>query len=287
VTVLFNDTNLGAGKSFSRALDAAKGEWIAVVDSDDYIDRTRTAKSLEYARTHPELGVVGTWVHEKYESENRIDEETIAQSWFNRAIDLNDPANWAARNHLCNSSTMVRRSIYQNHGKPDDSLQRTADYEFWTRLLKHGERFGVIHQELTTRRVHSGGVTHGDPDRAFLETSFILCKNVIPLLRERRSIDVWFSVLDWWVNDTRIESLSWARRYFILFNLLNPQDLSNFNSFLNASTSRFQLLRSMANFSSNTSIVRLFRERELFDSLPKARSFFYWLARALTLRLLR
>jgi glycosyltransferase involved in cell wall biosynthesis len=279
VTLLYNETNIGAGESFRRAFAASNGDWIAVVDSDDYINPTRTSRCLEHLAQNTHLQVIGTWVQAIDEFGERTESVSHAERWFNRFVNLDDSRNWIARNHLCNSSTMVRRSLYLKHGLPDYSLERTADYEFWTRLLKSGEHFGIIPEMLTTIRVHSNSVTHGDPVRAFLETSYILCKNIIPMLEKQARLGDWFSVLDWWVNDARVQDLREGQRYFILLTLLKPTHFSNFDKFFKESRKFHRLLRIVANFQPHRRTLSLYQNQNLFDYLPKTDSLLYRVAR--------
>jgi glycosyltransferase involved in cell wall biosynthesis len=44
-----NEQNLGPGATRSRALDAAQGEWIAIVDADDWIAPERLEKLVRFA----------------------------------------------------------------------------------------------------------------------------------------------------------------------------------------------------------------------------------------------
>ncbi|HHP7231035.1 MAG TPA: glycosyltransferase family 2 protein [Xenococcaceae cyanobacterium] len=50
--ILYNQHNLGAGATRNRALRAATGEWIAVLDSDDWYAPERLAKLVQYAESY-------------------------------------------------------------------------------------------------------------------------------------------------------------------------------------------------------------------------------------------
>ena len=52
IRLLRNETNLGAARSRNRALDAAKGEWIALLDADDWFLESRLEELLNAARDH-------------------------------------------------------------------------------------------------------------------------------------------------------------------------------------------------------------------------------------------
>jgi succinoglycan biosynthesis protein ExoO len=52
IRLLRNETNLGAARSRNRALDAAEGEWIALLDADDWFMDSRLEQLLNAAQNH-------------------------------------------------------------------------------------------------------------------------------------------------------------------------------------------------------------------------------------------
>lgn len=50
--LLVNERNLGAGGARNRALNAATGKWVAVLDSDDWFAAERLERLVELAETH-------------------------------------------------------------------------------------------------------------------------------------------------------------------------------------------------------------------------------------------
>jgi glycosyltransferase involved in cell wall biosynthesis len=59
VLVLRNDTNLGPFPSANRALELARGEYIARLDADDIAISDRLERQVRYLDEHPEVFVVG------------------------------------------------------------------------------------------------------------------------------------------------------------------------------------------------------------------------------------
>jgi hypothetical protein len=92
---------------------------------------------------------------------------------------------------------MVRRSLYDEIGGSDPAMVRAPDYELWTRALAHGAKFDVVPLILTYYRLHSGGVTHGDPVETTLELAYSTIRNLAPLAESRTLFDDWASVVDW------------------------------------------------------------------------------------------
>ena len=48
----------GVAPAMNRACELARGEWIARMDSDDWMHPERLAKQLKHAEAHPDLGVI-------------------------------------------------------------------------------------------------------------------------------------------------------------------------------------------------------------------------------------
>ena len=273
-------SSIRSARSFALGLSLTRGEWIANVDSDDYVDPKRTRSCLDFIEKNPELGVVGTWVMAVDPEGERCREHEHVETWFNRSVDLQEPANWIASNFLCNSSTMVRKSLFEKYGTHEQELSRTNDYEFWTRLLVMGVGLGVVQENLTAIRVLPTSVTHGDPIRSFLEISYILSKNVIPLFETHNRAKDWFDAIDWWVNDKRLLSLSQTQILVLLFRLLEPRNISNFDAYLRESTSPLFLLRTAFRFQAKGAALNEFRDFGLFDLLPLKRSMVYFMVKA-------
>ncbi|MDI6852071.1 MAG: glycosyltransferase [Deltaproteobacteria bacterium] len=60
LVLLRNRANIKQGLSRNIAIDAAKGEFIAVIDADDLSLPTRLQKQVEFLVSHPEVDVVGS-----------------------------------------------------------------------------------------------------------------------------------------------------------------------------------------------------------------------------------
>jgi glycosyltransferase involved in cell wall biosynthesis len=62
LVVLANRENLGLTRSINRALAVSRGRYIARQDADDRSLPRRLERQLEFLKSHPRVGLVGTWV---------------------------------------------------------------------------------------------------------------------------------------------------------------------------------------------------------------------------------
>ena len=57
-----NEENLKLIKTLNKGLDLCNGKYIARMDADDISLLTRIEKQVDFLETHPEIGVVGTYI---------------------------------------------------------------------------------------------------------------------------------------------------------------------------------------------------------------------------------
>ncbi|HRH36885.1 MAG TPA: glycosyltransferase [Flavobacteriales bacterium] len=161
VRLLTTTTNGGRPTAANRGYDAARGEFIAVLDADDVMHSDRIKRQVEFLDGHPDVGAVGSSLSvfgEKAEQWNwaSSDEEARGRMLFS------DP--------VCYGTCMLRRSILDEHHLRCDTawLYPGMDYLFLLTLAPH-LRFANIQEPLTLYRVGDHNMRHGrDPllDRA-------------------------------------------------------------------------------------------------------------------------
>lgn len=226
-----NAINLGGARSYNRAVELARGEWLVNLDADDWIAPEKSAIQLAVLTANPGVDIIGTHVSffdgngQPHPAADQFGEHT------NTNKDLNLLDSWIAENRLCRSSTMMRRSTHLRIGLDDPDMVRAPDYELWTRALRLGCRFLVIPEKLTSVRVQSRGVTHGDPVGAALEKAWIGLRNLRP---HAEKISAWPSFekfMDTVACDTNLAGLEAAQRYRLFAALCLEIPLDNFGQF--------------------------------------------------------
>jgi GT2 family glycosyltransferase len=199
IRLIVNDRNLGGAGSYNLAVQAARGEWLVNLDADDWIAPEKSVRQLKAASQNSQLDIIGTWVNlVGPDGMPHPDASLIEPSW-NANYPLNHVDTWIGKNHLCRSSTMVRRAAHLRIGLDDAGMVSAPDYELWTRALANGCRFHIVKEPLTFSRLHPRGVTRADLLRSLLEISFALQKNVVPLI-EGRALWPSFATLLRWVG---------------------------------------------------------------------------------------
>lgn len=124
-----NGQNLGIAHTLNRALDLAKGEYIARMDSDDISLPQRFERQVEFLDAHPEVGVVGTQTR-------TIDDDghLAPQHYWEQST---SPAclvwHLLYATPLCHPSTMMRPACLRAV-KGYDPAYANEDMHLWTKL---------------------------------------------------------------------------------------------------------------------------------------------------------
>ena len=151
--VLLRKTNGGGASALNHGLAAATGEFVAILDADDFYDPERTTAIGAAAASRPDLDIVTTdaWLVRggmrvgTYSSVNpfavRRQRAAILTTCF--------PGGWPA----------VRRERLLEAGGFDESYRVAYDWECWLRLILGGSSVGMVDAPLMTYHVHEGSLS--------------------------------------------------------------------------------------------------------------------------------
>lgn len=145
-----NGRNLGISGSRNRLLDMAKGEYLAVMDHDDFSFPERLEKEAAFLDEHPEVGIVGSLV------ENMADGEVKPRP----ADDVGIKKMLMIHCNLSHSSCMLRRSVLEEHHiRYEAQFSPAEDYALFARLMPVTQ-FAVIQEPLFRYRAWSGNTSN-------------------------------------------------------------------------------------------------------------------------------
>ena len=148
-----NDEHLRISKSRNKALSLARGEYVAVLDSDDvWSDRDKLKKQYEFLERNKDYVLVGGGVIVIDEFGKEI------RRYFNRESDEDIRWKILFQNQFAHSSVMFKRDMALKAGGYDEDLNIGEDYDLWLKLGTLG-KMANIKEYLLKYRVHSGNVT--------------------------------------------------------------------------------------------------------------------------------
>lgn len=185
------ESNKGASFAYNTGLAISKGRFIACLDSDDKFDPNKLDAQRQLLEANPDVDICGTWIKEIYISGEGLSRSaSVAESWFNQPVDLNDPGIWVWQNRLCHSSSVIRRSLHERIGLARTDLRFTPDWDLWIRALALGARLFVIQEPLTFSRQHGGNITHQNPVCAVEEYADITANVLNPYFISQSRFDL-------------------------------------------------------------------------------------------------
>ena len=136
------DTNQGAASALNFAVQQARAEFVAVINSDDAWELHKLQRQLDEFAAHPELGAVFTSARFVGEAGELLAPERIPH-WHNIFRQRNrSQAQWLRHffengNALCHPSVLIRREFYTEYGLYDNRMRQLPDFDRWIALVKH------------------------------------------------------------------------------------------------------------------------------------------------------
>ena len=146
IMFLRNQQNSGASVSRNRAIAAAKGEWIAFLDSDDMWRADKLEQQVRFLRYHPEARLLYTASAFMDEQGNRFSHVMQAKPLTTRSLLLKG-------NIISCSSVLVRKEDMLKHPMAGDRMHE--DYVTWLQILEETPYAYGINEPLLIYRLSS------------------------------------------------------------------------------------------------------------------------------------
>ncbi len=145
VKLINNPHNMGVSHTRLNGLNAAEGEWIAILDSDD------------------------AWMPEKLERQMALQKQTGAELLYTGSQFMDSTGkkiDWVLKvpekvhyrrllkqNILSNSSSLCQKELYRSNYVVGDGMHE--DYALWLNILKHGRIAYGVNEPLLIYRISS------------------------------------------------------------------------------------------------------------------------------------
>jgi glycosyltransferase involved in cell wall biosynthesis len=151
--------NRGASWAVNSAIKRARGEYIAILNSDDYFLPQKIERQVQYLDENSGVAAVFGLPHFVNEiGEPLADEKNPFRSLFESKNCTREE--WLRRffvigNCLCHPTVMIRRSCYEELGTYDPRLAQLPDFDLWIRVCSHYDIYVEPHY-ATAYRVLDG-----------------------------------------------------------------------------------------------------------------------------------
>ncbi|MFN8379622.1 MAG: glycosyltransferase family 2 protein [Anaerolineae bacterium] len=127
---VIHQTNRGLVPTLNHGLELATGEYIARMDADDISAPTRFEKQVAYLDSHPDVGVVGTWL--------TVIDKLGTPLYVMKMPVTNASIRWSLLKNNCigHSTAMMRQSLFRTIGGYDKAALHAEDYDLWLRAAQ-------------------------------------------------------------------------------------------------------------------------------------------------------
>lgn len=143
VRLISNVKNSGVSYTRKHGLEEAKGDWIAILDSDDAWEPEKLEKQIELQRrTNADLLFTGSAF---------MDSEGHPIDWYLHAPKEVTYRQLLKQNVLSNSSALVRKELYAKHYAIGDGMHE--DFAIWLSILKKGTKAYGVDEPLLIYRI--------------------------------------------------------------------------------------------------------------------------------------
>ncbi|MCX6713679.1 MAG: glycosyltransferase family 2 protein [Candidatus Vogelbacteria bacterium] len=154
-----NEKNLGICLSRNRALRESTGEYIAILDSDDFWnDKDKLKNQIDFLDDNHDYAVIGTGVVTVDEDGNNI------KHYLNPLEDVEIRNQMLKKNPLANSSVMYRRQTVTEIENYNLGINGIEDYDLWLRLGKK-YKMANLPDHCLSYRTHSNNITSTNRER--------------------------------------------------------------------------------------------------------------------------
>jgi len=146
---LLDHSHRGIVPALNDGLDAAKGEYIARMDTDDLCHPERLEKQVAFLDSFPEIGLIGCRVAFGGDCKQQAGYAAYVD-WINALINPEEIAlNRFIESPFAHPSVMFRRELFEQYGAYRDG-PFPEDYELWLRWMANGVKAGKVDEELMT-----------------------------------------------------------------------------------------------------------------------------------------
>ncbi|MES2946962.1 MAG: glycosyltransferase [Pseudomonadota bacterium] len=139
---LITQQNAGVCAARNHGIQQARGQYICLVDHDDYWFPHKLSGQLEQLQTHPEVGVVFSWFHywEPDSDGHFPTPSSIDLSHYPDGVS-EKYSGWIYHQFLLDcwmqtSTATFRREVFDRCGTFDESLPYSEDWDLWIRISR-------------------------------------------------------------------------------------------------------------------------------------------------------
>jgi glycosyltransferase involved in cell wall biosynthesis len=147
IVYIHNEKRGSRTKARNQALRLARGEYVAIVDSDDIQHKDRLAAQVAYMESNKDIGIVGIPLKKINKKGNTLGIRSYPSS-PKSVMKL-----MMFKNALAQPGVMIRKQAITDTGFYDESFEKAEDYELWMRAIARGIKIANLDNPAVGYRV--------------------------------------------------------------------------------------------------------------------------------------
>lgn len=168
-----NQVNIGIQKSLNIGIENSTGDYIARIDDDDsWTETEKLQKQVDFMKSNPDFGLVGTGAILIYEKGTEINRYLLPE------LDIDIRKRILAKNCFVHSAVLIRKSILDQTGlySEDNSKLHVEDHDLWLRI---GEKtkFANISDYAVTLTISENSITSKNRVNQAKKMIILACEN--------------------------------------------------------------------------------------------------------------
>ena len=155
VVTLLQKPNGGAASARNYGIDQARGEWIALLDADDYWEPSKLERQFQVIEANPGVGLVGCSYYEEEPGKPRTLTSDKMSPYCGRLLHSERSESFDAALVVWTSTLVIRRDLLAGHRFVTD-FETAEDRDLWIRLFSAGSAY-LLPDFLATYVQEPGG----------------------------------------------------------------------------------------------------------------------------------
>lgn len=152
---IFSKKNKGTVRTINHLMSLCKGDYIAIIGSDDYWYPEKLEKQVKIFKEQ-DVGAVFSEVDVIDENDNIYENDINFTSDIFRKDNLSQGKRmrlfYEVGNHLCHSSSIISRKVFEDIGYYNPIYRQLHDFDYWVRIANKYSIYIVNEKLMAYRR---------------------------------------------------------------------------------------------------------------------------------------
>lgn len=150
---IIHQPHRGAAAAWNAAVQAAKGDFVALLGADDVFLRERLEALGELAAVRPDLDILATDLYVE------VDGRIVGTLGDRNPFPVDNQRSRILESCFPSGAAAVRRERLLTVGGFDEALPAAVDWDCWLRLILGGSHVGLVVDPLYRYRLHDRSIT--------------------------------------------------------------------------------------------------------------------------------